>query len=111
MAQYYTKINTLYKRYTDGKLKNCIILGDHSEKEVETLRNIPWACFEKIDGTNMSYHLIPTSIKETIVDEVTNTTYHIFDYNFEIHGKTENAALHKHLLTKMESLLNKEQMV
>lgn len=43
----YTKINTLYKRYREGDLKNCIILGDYSDKETEYLKDNLWLCFEK----------------------------------------------------------------
>jgi hypothetical protein len=86
----YTKINTLYKRYTEGELKNCIILGDYSNKEVEYLKDLLWECTEKVDGTNC---------------------FIFFDgENIEYHGKTENASIPSHLLDKMRSLVTIEQL-
>lgn len=86
----YTKINTLYKRYREGDLKNCIILGDYSDKETEYLKDNLWLCFEKIDGTNMSYY---------------------WDgHNREIHGKSESAQIPPHLQKKMEELVTPEML-
>lgn len=86
----YTKINTLYKRYKDGSLKNCIILGDFSDVETEYLKDNLWLCFEKVDGTNMSYY---------------------WDgHEREIHGKSENAQIPKPLKEKMEKLVTPEML-
>ncbi len=86
----YTKINTLYKRYCEGELKNCIIIGDYSDKETEYLKDNKWLCYEKIDGTNMSYY---------------------WDgHNMEIHGKSESAQIPAHLLNKMKSIITSEML-
>ena len=95
MGQYYSKINTLYKRHTDGPLKNCIIPGDYSDAETELLKDLKWKWYEKIDGTNMSYYLHKNGN----------------DYDFEIHGKTPKAVIPPHLLKKMQTLLTKEDLL
>lgn len=61
MAEVYTKIQTLYKRYKNlgkncpndkwRKLQNCIIPGVFSQKEFEYLYNCLWEGYSKIDGT------------------------------------------------------------
>lgn len=71
MAEVYTKINTLYKRYIfDGskcpkkewlKFKNKIILGEFSDKVAEYLFNCPWEAYSKIDGTNSKIMFYPST--------------------------------------------------
>ena len=75
MAQFYQKINTLWKRDE----KNRIIQGDYSLQEFGYLQDCLWLVEEKIDGTNMSYDIYFGS------DGSINRT--------EIHGKTENAKI------------------
>ena len=78
----YTKINTLYKRNEKGHT----VIGDFSREEFRYLYDNLWRAFEKVDGTNMSIY---------------------FDgYETQIHGKSESAQIPKHLLSKMESLVN-----
>lgn len=87
----YTKINTLYKRERDGVLKNCIIPGDFSDKATEYLKDCLWDCYEKVDGTNMSFY---------------------FDgHDIDIHGKTENAQISPKLLQYMQSLVTVDKLV
>ena len=120
MGQYYTKINTLYKRYgveeseRSHPLKNCIKIGEYSEPETEVLKDLKWECTEKIDGTNMSVHLIPEY--KHLYDALGNPlplvdTTTVIDYKMEIHGKTENANTPKHLQARMEELFNKEKLI
>lgn len=90
MAQYYQKINTLYKR--DSNNKNAIIEGDYSIPEFEYLKNCMFNVEEKIDGTSMSYHIY------------FNTDGTIADW--EIHGKTENAKIPTGLMDEMNRLFN-----
>lgn len=84
--QTYTKINTLYKRDSKGK----IMLGEYSRPEFEYLHDVKWRAFLKIDGTNMSYYW----------------DGHVL----EIHGKSENADISPKLRAKMESILTAEKM-
>ena len=80
----YTKINTLYKRYSFDsktcpnqkwlKFKNKIILGDFSNTEAEFLYDKPWEAYSKIDGTNSKIAFYPST--QTIM----------------IGGKTDNAS-------------------
>lgn len=78
----YTKINTLWKRNEKGHT----VIGDFSREEFRYLYDNLWRAFEKVDGTNMSIY---------------------FDgYETQIHGKSESAQIPKHLLSKMESLVN-----
>lgn len=95
MGQFYSKINTLYKRYEDGSLKHCIVPGDFSDPETEVLKDCKWKWYEKIDGTNMSFYLYKNGD----------------DYYFGIHGKTENANIPQHLQDKMYSLLNADTLI
>lgn len=90
MAQYYQKINTLYKR--DCNNKNAIIEGDFSMDEFVYLKDCLFSVEEKIDGTNMSYHIFFND-DGTIAD-------------VEIHGKTENAKIPTALMEKMNYLFN-----
>lgn len=86
----YTKINTLYKRYRDGALKNQIMVGEYSRPEFEYLYNCLWDAEEKVDGTNVFW---------------------FWDgKNLEYHGKTSNAQIPSHLLKKMEKLVTVEMM-
>lgn len=96
MGQFYSKINTLYKRHEDGPFKHCIIPGDFSDPETELLKDLKWKWYEKIDGTNMSYYLYKNEFD---------------DFVFGIHGKTPNASIPDHLQKKMFSLLDKEKML
>lgn len=86
----YTKINTLYKRYTEGPLKNQIIIGDFSRPEFKYLYNCLWDAEEKVDGTNVFWYWDGTTL--------------------EIHGKSANADIPKHLKKKMEELVTVEMM-
>lgn len=88
MAQYYQKINTLYKR----DCKNNIIIGDYSLPEFEYLKNCSWDVSEKVDGTNMSY--------EILFDELGNVLH------TTIHGKTENANIPTTLNDVMQNKLS-----
>ena len=73
MANVYTKINTLYKRYIFDskncpnkewvKFKNKIILGEFSDKEVEYLRDCMWEAYSKIDGTCSKIFFYPSTGK------------------------------------------------
>lgn len=83
MAQIYTKINTLYKRYAfDAKacpnknwlvMRNNIILGNFSNKEAEYLFDCQWEAYSKIDGTNSKIFFFPSTQK------------------IEVGGKSDNA--------------------
>jgi hypothetical protein len=88
MAQYYQKINTIWKRDE----RNKIILGDYAMPEIEYLKDNIWEVTEKIDGTNMSFE---------IMFEQDGT---IKDWN--IHGKTEQANIPANLLNEMNRLYN-----
>lgn len=88
MAQYYQKINTLYKR--DSKNHNAIIEGDYSIPEFEYLKNCMFNVEEKIDGTSMSYHIYFNS--DGAIKSI------------EIHGKSENAKIPDGLLAEMNKI-------
>ena len=99
MSQYYTKIDTCFKRDLDhdSKTYNCILPDQgFTRQEFEVLKDLKWEATEKIDGTNMSYFYSYDPVKNTEI--------------FEIHGKTEAAAIPTHLLVKMQKLVTKEKM-
>lgn len=100
--QYYSKINTCFKRVQDPEspLNNCIIPEEFSQEEFSVLANCKWLATEKIDGTNMSYHFHyeDAPVKDDVPVE---------DY-LEIKGKTPEAVIPTPLFEKMRSLLTKE---
>ena len=73
-TQTYTKINTLYKRFTnlsnvdlpnkDWKIfQNKIMLGQFSDKAIEYIASLKFDCFSKIDGTNTKIVYYPSTGK------------------------------------------------
>ena len=103
---YYPKINTLFKRdQNPGKYHNCIMPNEgFTQPEFEFLRGCKFECTEKIDGTNMSVHIIPVDYTDI------GNSYKV-NYTVEYHGKTEKADTPKHLQTKMEQLFPAEKML
>lgn len=98
----YNKIQTIFKRDE----RNVIIPGDFTLPEFSTLKDLKWNCTEKVDGTNMSVHIIPgfgTIDMETGIVEN--------EYKVEYHGKTANAQIPSHLLKKMQELLPKDKLI
>jgi len=73
MAEVYTKIQTLYKRYSNlgkdcpnpkwKKFQNKIILGKFSDPTFEYLYNCLWEGYSKIDGTNSKIVFYPSTGK------------------------------------------------
>lgn len=49
----YPKINSLYKRYREGPLKNKVIVGDYADETIACLADAQWTWTEKVDGTNV----------------------------------------------------------
>lgn len=88
MAQYYQKINTIWKRDE----RNKIMLGEFAIPEIEYLKENIWEITEKINGTNMS------------IEIMFNQDGSIKDWN--IHGKTEAANIPANLLNEMNRLYN-----
>lgn len=115
MAQYYTKINTLYKRepavLENGEKnprKNLIMLGQYSNVETELLKDLLWECTEKIDGTNISIHIVPAGpfVPETRVNKDGSTTVYLNSgtYISEIHGKTPAATIPTKLMNNLTNI-------
>ena len=106
MAQYYQKINTIFKRdQNPGKFHNCIMPEEgFTQPEFEFLRGCKFECTEKIDGTSMSVHIIPVGYTDI------GGAFKV-NYVVEYHGKTEKADTPKHLQAKMEQLFPAEKML
>lgn len=122
MAQYYSKINTLYKRepqtLPNGEVnprKNQIIIGDYSNEETKLLKDLLWECTEKINGTNMSIHIIPKEPDHVDwranVDGSTTQFVVYKSYDIEIHGKTPNAKIPNILLANLQTFCNNTNFV
>lgn len=100
--QYYSKINTCFKRVQDPQspLRNCIIPDEFSREEFSVLANCKWLATEKIDGTNMSYHFHydtdPIKMDASVEDYL------------EINGKTPDSKIPMLLIEKMQSMLTKQ---
>ena len=107
MAQYYQKINTIFKRdQNPGKFHNCIMPEEgFTQPEFEFLRGCKFECTEKIDGTNMSVHIIPVGY-----GDLGDGKFRV-NYDVEYHGKTEKADTPKHLQAKMEELFPVEKVL
>ena len=83
----YNKIQTIFKRDE----RNVIIPGDFTLPEFSTLKDLKWDCTEKVDGTNMSVHIIP---KPYIVEDEAPDSETKYEYEIEYHGKTADADDH-----------------
>ena len=49
----YPKIQSVYKRYTEGPNKGKFIIGEWTLPEFEYLKDLMWVWKEKVDGTNI----------------------------------------------------------
>lgn len=49
----YPKIESPFKRHTEGPLRNKLDVGNWSRPEFELLSDLPWTWTEKVDGTNV----------------------------------------------------------
>lgn len=82
MSDLYHKIPGLYKREEQKPFR--LIEGVYREPEIELLKNIDWVFTEKVDGTNIRV---------------------IWDgHNVVFGGRTENAQIPSHLVTKLNEL-------
>ncbi len=77
----YHKIETIFERDT---VTNKLIEGNFRKPEFEYLANLKWIGTEKVDGTNIRIMWDGVDIK--------------------IGGKTDNAQIHKDLITRLEEL-------
>lgn len=82
MSDLYHKIPGLYKREEQKPFR--LIEGEYREPEIELLKDIEWVFTEKVDGTNIRV---------------------IWDgHNVVFGGRTENAQIPSHLVTKLNEL-------
>lgn len=83
----YHKIQTLFKRHTEGKKKGKMIRGEWTTPELEYLAGNEWEFTEKVDGTNIriGYNLDPDNL-----DRV------------EFAGRSDNAVIPKFLMEYLE---------
>jgi len=83
----YHKIQTLFKRHTEGKKKGKMIRGEWTTPELEYLAGNQWEFTEKVDGTNIriGYNLNPDNL-----DRV------------EFAGRSDNAVIPKFLMEYLE---------
>lgn len=89
----YQKINTLFKR----DAKNIIIPTQYTCNEFEYLKDVPWECTEKIDGTNIRIYVTMEA------GEGENPWL----YGVTIKGRTDKANIPTHLQKKLESIFYK----
>lgn len=83
----YQKINTLFKRDAN----NIIIPSEFTLQEFGYLKDVPWECTEKVDGTNMRVEIAKTG----------------GNFSVEYKGRTERANIPTHLYNKMRALFDK----
>ncbi len=99
-VQYYSKINTCFKRDMDhsSKFYNCIQPNETlSTPELDYFRKVglKFEATEKIDGECTSIHLIPhvNCQGQTWKDIAGNEHWVIDHYTVEVHGKTSAASM------------------
>ena len=85
----YQKINTLFKR--DGK--NVIIPSQYTCEEFNYLKDCPWECTEKIDGTNIRIYISREYDGE---DD--------WLYGISFMGRTNNSTIPEHLNLKLQQI-------
>jgi len=87
----YHKIQSIFKRYKDGKFRGKFIEGQWSLTEFEYLADNQWCWDEKIDGTNIRV---------------------IWDGNrVSFNGKTDRAQMPILLLHKLQEIFTPEKMI
>ena len=93
----YPKIQSVFKRETEGPHKGKFIEGKWALPEFEYLRDCEWEGTEKIDGTNIrvQWTCFGTGQPEPFV-------------NFQ--GKTDNAQIPPFLLDKLKEMFPKEKL-
>lgn len=89
----YPKINTLFKRDN----KNIIIPSQFTCDEFNYLKDYPWECTEKIDGTNIRIY----------VSMIAGEGDEPWLYGVTIKGRTDRAQLPNKLIKKLESIFFK----
>lgn len=95
--QTYHKINTIYKRTTDGKK---LLVGEYSQDEFEYLKNNIWVFTEKVDGTNIRVKYdpaVPALGGEQVIPWVS------------FGGKTDNAQIPSFLVDRLRNLFPVEK--
>lgn len=86
----YPKIESPFKRHTEGPERNRLDLGAWSRPEFELLKNLPWEWTEKVDGTNVRV---------------------IWDgYKVTFGGRTDDAQMPVTLLTALTGMFPEELM-
>lgn len=93
MSQYH-KIQSIYKRYTEGENKGKFILNNYSIPEFFYLANNEWEWTEKIDGTNIRIYFYTNPL--------------CCGVGFK--GRTDKAELPKLLIEKLKELFPLEKM-
>ena len=104
----YQKINSLFKRDD----QNVIIPDQYSEIEFKYLENAEWECTEKIDGTNMRVIITPIYKDGEPICDNSGVHYNtVFDkFEVEIKGKSDEAKVPEHLMTKMHKLFTTDNI-
>ena len=106
--QYFTKINTCFKRDMDknSPTYNCILPNEElTVPEFELLRkyNVKWEATEKVDGECTSIHLIPGQVEDD--------GWVGYDYMVEVHGKTENANMRPDEIELLQKIGDVEKLI
>lgn len=101
----YQKINTLFKRDE----KNLIIPTEFCQEEFGYLKDLKWECTEKIDGTNMRVIITPI-YSQTYLENANVFVDSFAEFKIEIKGKSDEAIVPKHLMTKMQEIFTKDKI-
>ena len=80
----YHKIQSIWKRHSEGEHKGCFKPWEWSTPELEYLQDLPWRWTEKVDGTNIRILLT--------------------DVSYTVMGRTDRATIPAHLMDAIKRL-------
>lgn len=99
----YHKIETLYKRDTEGSKK--LIEGEFRDEAVEFLKNMTWQFTEKIDGTNIRVMWDGHAITYGGRTERSSIPAHLMNKLLELFGNDETEQLFEQTFGEKEVIL------
>lgn len=99
----YHKIETLYKRDTEGSKK--LIEGEFCDEAVEFLKNMTWQFTEKIDGTNIRVMWDGHAITYGGRTERSSIPAHLMNKLLELFGNDETEQLFEQTFGEKEVIL------
>lgn len=98
----YHKIKNVWKRHRDGPDRGKMIENDWMIPEFETLQDVEWLWFEKVDGMNMRVIYTPASSVEYFNEPPPAVV--------QFRGKTDRAQIPARLQARMEEVFTPDKL-